>query len=144
MTIHIELDIPVYRTDRYEQLERQGRIKVSSNVETFEEGILTKEYERLKKEVEILIAETNARTRLAAEVGELEDQIKWKGQNLKDILKDIERVTAHYNALKALLENFGVINPKAATLSFDTNFLLSAAGSKVEVTPTELYPGSEF
>ena len=144
MTVHIEFDIPVYRPDRYEQLERHGRIKVSSNIETFEEGTLTKEYERLKKELETLIADIEGRTRLAAEVGELEDEIRWKSQNLKDILRDIERATTHYNALKALLESFGVVNPKAAALSFDTTLLLSQAGSKVEVTPTEIYPGSEF
>lgn len=144
MTVHIEFDIPVYRADRYEQLERQGRIKVSSNIETFEQGTLTKEYERLKKEAEILIADINARSRLAAEVGELEDQIRWKSQNLKDILRDIERATTHYSALKALLESFGVVNPKSPALSFDTTLLLSQAGSKVEVTPTDIYPGSEF
>jgi chromosome segregation ATPase len=130
--------------DRYEQLERQGKITVSSNVDTFEKGSLTKEYERLKKETEILIADLNARTRLAAEVGELEDQIRWKSQTLKDLLKDIERATAHYNALKALLEQFGVLNPKSAALSFDTNFLLSQASSEVELTQTEIYPGPEF
>lgn len=144
MTVNIEFDIPVYQTDRYDQLERQGRIKVSSNIETFEEGTFTKEYERLKKEVEILIADLNARTRLAAQVSELEDELRWKGQNLKDILRDIERATAHYNALKALLESFGVLNPKATALSFDTTFLLSQAGAENEATPTEIYPGSEF
>jgi DNA repair exonuclease SbcCD ATPase subunit len=144
MTVHVEFDIPVYRLDQYEQLERYGRIKVSSNVETFEEGTLSKEYERLKKEIEVLIADMNARTRLAAQVSELEDQLRWKGQNLRDILKDIERATAHYNALKTLLEKFGVLNLKAASLNFDTNFLLSEASSQVEATPTQIYPGSEF
>jgi chromosome segregation ATPase len=144
MTVNIEFDIPVYRLDRYEQLERHGRIKVSSNIETFEEGTLTKEYEQLKKELKTLIADIKGRTRLAAEVGEIEDEIRWKSQNLKDILTDIERAKTHYNALKALLESFGVVNPKAATLSFDTTLLLSQAGSKVEVTSTEIYSGPEF
>jgi hypothetical protein len=144
MTFHLEIDIPVYRPDRYEQFERQGRIKLSSVVNTLEEGSLTEGYNRLKKEVDTLAADINARTRLAAQVGEIEDQLRWKSQELKDILKDIERAKTHYSALKALLERFGVLNPKNPALSFDTNFLLSEAGSKVEVTPTEIYPGSEF
>jgi len=103
MTTHIEIDVPVYRLDRYDQLERQGRIKLSSNIETIEEGSLTKEYERLKKEVDILIADINARTRLAADVSELEDQIRWKGNQLADLKKDIERATEHYESLKLFL-----------------------------------------
>jgi len=142
MTTHIEIDIPIYRLDRYEELQRQGRIKVSSNIETFEEGSLTKEYERLKKETDILIADINARTRLAAEVSALEDEIRWKGNQLKDIKKDIEKATEHYNSLKLFLENLG-IEPKMARLTFDKQLLLSQASEAV-VSATERYPGSEF
>jgi len=139
MTVHIEFDIPVYRADRYEQLERQGRIKVSSNIETLEEGNLTKEYNRLKKETDILITDLNARTRLAEEVCELEDQIRWKSKDLKNLLDDIERAQKHYDSLKIVLENLG-INPKASNLSFSTDkLLLSAAGAKVEVSQTQVY-----
>ncbi len=142
MTTHIEIDIPIYRLDRYEQLERLGRIKVSSNIETFEEGSLTKEYERLKRETDILIADINARTRFAAEVSALEDEIRWKGNQLKDLKKDIEKATEHYNSLKLFLENLG-IDPKARSLTFDKQLLLSQA-SEVVVSATEQYPGSEF
>ena len=44
MTTYLEIDIPVYRTDRYDQLESNGRLKVSSNISSLEEGALTKEY----------------------------------------------------------------------------------------------------
>jgi hypothetical protein len=142
MTTHIEIDIPIYRLDRYEELQRQGIIKVSSNIETFEEGSLTKEYERLKKETDILIAEINARTRLAAEVSALEDEIRWKGNQLKDIKKDIEKATEHYNSLKLFLENLE-IEPKMARLTFDKQLLLSQASEAV-VSATERYRGSEF
>jgi chromosome segregation ATPase len=138
MTFSLEIDIPVYRLDRYEQHERQGRIKLSSVVDALEEGSLTEGYNRLKKEVDILIANVNARTRLAQDVSELEDQIRWKSSDLKDILRDIEKAREHLNSLKTLLESFGV-DTKAKNLTFDSNFLLSAAGSKVEVTPTQIY-----
>jgi predicted nucleic acid-binding Zn-ribbon protein len=135
MTTHIEIDVPIYRVDRYEQLERQGRIKLSSNIETIEEGSLTKEYERLKKEVDILIADINARTRLAAEVSELEDQIRWKGNQLADVKKDIERATEHYKSLKLFLENLGV-DPKLSRLTFDKQLLLSQTASELELLAT--------
>lgn len=141
MTVNIEFEIPVYKADRYEQLERHGRIKVSSNIQTFEEGSLTQEYNRLKKEIDILIADLNARTRLAAELSELEDEIRWKSNKLKDLLKDIEKATQHYDALKVVLEKLG-INPKASNLTFSNTLLLSAAGAEVEVSQTQVY--SEF
>jgi hypothetical protein len=122
----------------------QGRLKVSSVANVLEEGDLTEAYNRLKKEAELLVANINARTRLASELGEIEDDIRWKSEKLKDIIKDIERATEHYNALKILLEKLGVLNPKAYTLNFDTQLLLSEAGSNVVMTPTEIYPGSDF
>ena len=136
MTVHIEFDIPVYRADMYERLEHQGRIKVSSNIETLEEGKLTEEYNRLKKETDILIADLNARTRLADKVCDLEDQIRWKSNDLKDLLKDIERAQKDYDSLAIVLENLG-INPKNSNLTFSNDkLLLSAAGAKVEVSQT--------
>lgn len=139
MTVHIEFEIPVYRDDRYECLERQGRIKVSSNIETLEEGRLTEEYNRLKKEADILLADLNARTRLADEVCEIEDQIRWKSNDLKKLLNDIERARKHYDSLKIVLENLG-INPTATNLTFSTDkLLLSEAGTKVEVSETQVY-----
>jgi predicted nucleic acid-binding Zn-ribbon protein len=135
MTAHIEIDVPVYRLDRYNQLERQGRIKLSSNIETIEEGSLTKEYERLKKEVDILIADINARTRLAAEVSELEDQIRWKANQLADLKKDIEKATEHYESLKLFLKNLGV-NPRLSRLTFDKQLLLSQTASELELLAT--------
>jgi len=137
MTTYLEIDIPVYRADRYEQLERTGRVKVSSNIATLEEGDLTKEYERLKKEIDILIADTKSRTRLAAEVSTLEDEIRWKTQTLSNLVKDIERAKEHYNTLLALLKTVGV-DGKQPRFTVATDFLLSPS-SEVEVSATEKY-----
>lgn len=139
MTVHIEFNIPVYKADRYEYLEHHGKIKVSSNIETLEEGRLTEEYNRLKKETDILLADINARTRLADEVRKLEDEIRWKSDNLKNLLNDIEKAQKHYDCLKIVLENLG-INPKASNLTFSTDkLLLSEAGARVEVSQTQVY-----
>ena len=142
MTTYLEIDIPVYRTDRYDQLERSGRIKVSSNISSLEEGVLTKEYERLKKEVEILIVNTNNRTRLAAEVSTLEDEIRWKSDILKNLVRDIEKAREHYNTLLAFLRGLGV-DGKLPRLTIDANLLLSPT-SEAELSATEKYRQSEF
>lgn len=142
MTTYLEIDIPVYRTDRYDQLERNGRIKVSSNISSLEEGALTKEYERLKKEIDILIANTNNRTRLAAEVSTLEDEIRWKSESLNDLVRDIERAKEHYNTLLAFLRTVGVDGTQSR-FNIDANFLLSPT-SEVELSATEKYRQSGF
>jgi len=142
MTTYLEIDIPVYRTDRYDQLERNGRIRVSSNISSLEEGALTQEYERLKKEIDILIANTNNRTRLAAEISTLEDELRWKSDNLKNLLSDIERAKKHYDTLIAFLRTLGV-DGKQSRFTIETNFLLSST-SEVELSATEKYRQSEF
>jgi hypothetical protein len=142
MTTYLEIDIPVYRTDRYDQLERNGRIKVSSNTSSLEEGGLTQEYERLKKEIDILIANTNNRTRLAAEISTLEDEIRWKSDILKNLLSDIERAKKHCDTLMAFLRTLGV-DGKQSRFTIETNFLLSPT-SEVELSATEKYRQSEF
>ncbi len=142
MTTYIEIDIPVYRTDRYDQLERNGRIKVSSNISSIEEGVLTKEYERLRKEIDILIANTNNRTRLATEISTLEDEIRWKTDTLKNIVSDIERAKKHYNTFLAFLQILGV-DGKQSRFTIEPNFLLSPT-SEVELSATEKYRQSEF
>jgi len=140
MTINIEFDIPVYRLDRYEQLERQGRVKISSTIDALKEGDLTKEYERLRKETDILIANINARTRLAAETSEIEDELRWKSQKLKDILDDIEKAKGHLDTLKLLLQNLGVdSNSRLTKLTFDKQLLLTESGAQVQVTQTQKY-----
>jgi len=142
MTTYIEIDVPVYRTDRYDQLERNGRIKVSSSISTLEEGALTEEYERLKKEIDSLTANINNKTRLAAEISTLEDEIRWKSDNLKDLVRDIERAKEHYKTLLAFLQTLGV-DGKQSRFTFDTTFLLSPA-SEVELSATEKYRQSDF
>ena len=142
MTTYIEIDIPVYRTDRYDQLERNGRIKVSSNISSLEEGVLTKEYERLKKEIDILIANTNNRTRLAGEISTLEDQIRWKSETLTNLMSDIEKAKEHHNTLLAFLRTLGV-DGKQSRFTVETNFLLSPA-SEVALSATEKYRESDF
>ncbi len=141
MTTYIEIDIPVFRSDRYEELQRTGRVKVSSNISTLEEGGLTQEYERLRKEIEILIADKDNRTRLAADVCTLEDEIRWKTETLNNLVKDIERAKEHYNTLLAFLQTIGV-DGKQSRFTVAAEFLLSPS-SEVQLSERQKYR-SEF
>jgi len=143
MTTQIQIDVPIYRLDRYETFERQGKITLSSSTLTLEEGSLTKDYDRLRTEVSNLSFEINNRSRLAATISELEDEIRWKGTDLKNILADIEKATEHLNTLKLFLKNLG-LDSNLTRVTFDKKLLLSQTASELEVQATEEYPGSEF
>lgn len=136
--MQLEICVPVYRQDRYQLLEEQGKIRVSSEVDTLSDG-----YKALKAEIEALMKEVNGQTRLADEVGILEREIETQTRILNHIVKDIERATEHYTNLRLLLQSFGV-DPNQKRLTFNTEqFLLSDTSvSQVEIIGSE--GSSEF
>ena len=126
MTV-IKISIPVYKKGNWDTLKKDGTVKVISDVDTLSEG-----YQLLKVEVEKLLAEVNAENRLAADARQLDKEIEKKACILKDLVRDIEKATEHYNDLKSFLGGLG-IDPIAPRLTFDKRFLLRDASlSRVE------------
>ncbi|MEG3907329.1 hypothetical protein QT979_08530 [Microcoleus sp. w2-18bC1] len=124
----LKISVPVYKKNNWENLEKDGRIEVSSDVDNLSEG-----YQSLKLEIDKLLSEVNAENRLAKEVHELELEIENKAWKLKGILKDIEKATEHYESLKFFLQNLGV-DPISPRLTFDKRFLPQEASiSEVKV-----------
>ena len=132
----LEISVPVYRRDRWGRLERDGKIQVSSEVDTLSEG-----YKSLKQELDVLLAQVEAETRLAQTVMELEEEIDKKTYTLTRLSQDIERASEHYKNLKIFLENLGIDHTKKQ-LTFDTHLLLSS-GPVSDIAATPL-PNSEF
>lgn len=123
----LKISVPVYKRNQWENLEKDGRIEVSSDVDNLSEG-----YQSLKLEIDKLLSEVKAENRLAEEAHALEHEIKNKSFKLKGILEDIEKATEHYENLKIFLERLG-IDPTAPRLTFDKRFLLRDASlSEVE------------
>ena len=120
MTV-IKISIPVYKEGNWDTLKKDGTVKVSSDVDTLSEG-----YQLLKIEAEKLLAEVNAENRLAAQSYQIEKEIEDKARILKDLVRDIEKATEHYDNLKIFLERLG-IDPIAPRLTFDKRFLLRDA-----------------
>ena len=120
MTV-IKISIPVYKKGNWDTLKKDGTVKVSSDVDTLSEG-----YQLLKIEAEKLLAEVNAENRLAAQSYQIEKEIEDKARILKDLVRDIEKATEHYDNLKIFLERLG-IDPIAPRLTFDKRFLLRDA-----------------
>jgi len=116
----LEISVPVYRRDRWGRLEKDGKIQVSSEVDTLSEG-----YKPLKQELDKLLAQVDAETRLAETALELQLEIDAKTSKLIALAKDIERASEHYESLKILLQNLGV-DPNKKQLTFDKHLLLSS------------------
>ena len=116
----LEISVPVYKRDRWGRLERDGKIQVSSEVDTLSEG-----YQLLKKELDDWLAKIDAETRLAETAEALQFDIEEKTRKLTGIAQDIERASEHYKSLKIFLQNLG-IDPNKKQLTFDKHLLLSS------------------
>ncbi len=127
----LEISVPVYRKDRWGRLERDGKIQVSSEVDTLSEG-----YQSLKQEIDTLLAQIEAETSLAQTALELQKEIDEKFYTLARLAQDIERASEHYKNLKVFLEKLGIDHTKKQ-LTFDTHLLLSS-GSVSDVAATPL------
>jgi len=94
--------------------------QVSSEVDTLSEG-----YKSLKQEIDTLLTQLDAETRLAETALTLQLEIEEKTRKLSKIAQDIERASEHYENLKILLQNLG-IDPTKKQLTFDKHLLLSS------------------
>jgi len=130
----LKIVIPVYAKDKWDRLEKRGHVEVHSDVDNLSEG-----YQDLKIQIDYLLAELNAQNRLAENAEALEKEITQQAFKLKNLLKDIQQATAHYESLQLFLEKLG-IDPTMPRLTFDRKLLLqSASVSEVEVLPDHQY-----
>ena len=133
----LEIAVPVYRKDKWGRLERDGKIQVSSEVDSLSEGYLA-----LKKELDDLLTQVNAETRLAGTALSLQLEIEEKTRKLNELKQDIGLAAEHYANFQTFLQNLG-IDPKKKQLTFDKHLLLSSGSVEdVEVLPDPL--DSEF
>jgi len=116
----LEISVPVYRKDKWGRLEKDGKIQVSSDVDTLSDG-----YPALKKELDALLTKVDAETRLAENALTLQLEIEEKTCKLAALAPDIELASEHYKSLQIFLQNLG-IDPKKKQLTFDKHLLLSS------------------
>ena len=133
----LEISVPVYRKDKWARLEKDGKIQVSSEVDTLSEG-----YPALKKELDALLTKVDAETRLAETALNLQLEIEEKTRKLATLAQDIERASEHYKNLKIFLQNLGV-DPNKKQLTFDTHLLLST-GSVSAIATTSFIDHDHF
>jgi predicted RNase H-like nuclease (RuvC/YqgF family) len=130
----LKISVPVFKKDKWKNLEKDGKIEVSSDVDNLSEG-----YQSLKIEIDKLLSELNAENRLAEQAHALEREIERKAFELEGLNKNIEKATEHYEDFKIFLERLG-IDPTAPRLTFDKRFLLRDAS----LSQIESVSSSEF
>lgn len=134
---HLKISVPVYKKGKWDSFHKKGKIEVTSDVDNLSEG-----YEALKNQIDKLLAELDASTRLAETARNMELEIEEKAHVLNSLKKDIERATQHYEDLKVFLTAWGV-DQSAMWLTFDKRLLLSeASAAEVEVVSGDI--DSEF
>jgi hypothetical protein len=133
MTTYLSISIPVYTKDRWDRTEQNGKLEVSSDVDSLSVG-----YEELKQQLDILLADLDAQNRLAESALVLENEIQQKAHRLKKLTEDIDRATQHYKTLQVFLEVLG-IDPKTPRFTFDEKLILSAAVTEIEQTLQQNY-----
>lgn len=130
----LKISLPVYKIDKWDSLQKDGKIEVSSEVDDLSEG-----YQNLKLQIDKLLLELNAQNRLAKEARELDTEIRIKTRKLESILKDIEKATEHCENLKFFLLHLGV-DPNSSFLIFDKQLLLQESS----LTEIEVISDSQF
>jgi hypothetical protein len=115
----LKMSVPVYKRGRWNRLELDGKIELSSEGDTLSEA-----YESLKQEVDAFLTRLESETRLAETAEALQLEIDGHTSKLVALAKDIERASEHYKNLRVFLENLG-IDPNKKQLTFDKHLLLS-------------------
>ncbi len=128
----LKISLPLYKKDKWQRLENDGKIEVSSEVDSLTDG-----YESLKIQIDNLLAELDGQNRLANDCEKLNDEINEKARVLKNLTRNIEIATAHYEKLRFFQKHFG-IDPDARHLTFDQELLLQDASDAEEVSNVEV------
>lgn len=130
----LKISLPVYKKDKWERLDKNGKIEVSSEVDNLSDG-----YESLKIQIDNLLAELDGQNRLAHDCEKLNDEVNEKTRVLKNLTRNIEIATAHYESLRFFLNHLG-IDPDARPghLTFDQELLLQDASHTEEVFNVEV------
>jgi hypothetical protein len=74
----LKISIPIYKIDKWDRLEKDGKIEVSSEVDSLTDG-----YESLRIQIDNLLAQLDASVRLADDASKLETEIAQKAYTLR-------------------------------------------------------------
>jgi hypothetical protein len=86
--LNLKLSVPTYKVDSWKQLDTQGTLEISSEVDSLSEG-----YASIKAQVDELLTQASAENRLVLDLKDLESQRQNKQQSLHFLQNKINIAT---------------------------------------------------
>ena len=127
----IEFSIPTHKVNSWEQLEKQGEVQISAEVDSLSDG-----YAALKVQADELLAQANAENRIVVNLQKLGIEIDRRESTLKTLNNKIETARAQLQRLEQFLRRLG-INPAAYSLGINSHALESAMDETEESVAVE-------
>lgn len=118
---NVRLGIPTYKSNSWGQLEKQGDLQVSANVDSLSDG-----YAALKNQIEELLTQVNAENQIVVDLHKLTTEIDSKRITLRRMNQQIEVAKAQLEKLERFLRRLG-IDPTSYSLDISSNPALDAA-----------------
>lgn len=118
---NIKISIPTYKANSWGQLDKQGEIVVSAEVDNLSEG-----YAALKAQIEELLIQTNAENKIVTDLQILNSEIDRRKTVWGKLNQKIEVARNQLERLQKFLRRLG-INPTDYTLEISSDPGLDAA-----------------
>ncbi|WP_293157766.1 MULTISPECIES: hypothetical protein [unclassified Microcoleus] len=128
--VNIKISIPTYKANSWGQLDKQGEVQISAEVDSLSDG-----YAALKAQIDELLTQTNAENQIVVNLQKLGNEIDRRESTLRMLNDKIKTARAQMQRLEKFLRRLG-INP--ATYSLDINsHALESAGEAEESVEVE-------
>jgi hypothetical protein len=119
--INVTISVPTYKVNSWGQLDKQGEVQISANVDS-----LSQEYLVMKAQIDELLKEVSAENRLVLNLQELEDKCERRQKSLNLLQDKINVARQQLRRMEAFLKRLG-IDPTSYTLIVDEKVALREA-----------------
>jgi len=120
MSINVKISVPTYRANSWGQLDTQGEVQISSDVDS-----LSQEYPVMKAQIDELLKEASAENRLVLDLKDLERKCENKQRSLNILQDKINVARKQLRRMEDFLKRLG-IDPASYTLMISEDIALKA------------------
>lgn len=118
---NIKISVPTYKVNSWGQLNAQGEIVVSAEVDNLSEG-----YQALKTQIDELLIQSNAENQIVVDLQKLSSEIDRRQETLKNLNHKVGLAKSQLQRLEKFLRRLG-IDPQSYSLEISSNPTLDAA-----------------
>ena len=129
--VSIKISIPTYKANSWGQLDKQGEVQISAEVDSLSDG-----YAALKVQVDELLAQANAENQIVVNLQKLGNEIDRRKATLRTLNDKIETARAQLQRLEKFLRRLG-INPANYSLDISNHALGSVMDETEESVAVE-------